>query len=145
MANSNAELMRKWFRTCPLLERTNKFRVDYLGEVVDEYAIFVAQDNIKYHENVLGEAVMDELQEVNYTFASKRYFGSDDSQNIENLDFFQGVSDWIYAQNLARNFPDMVNGRIISMMPTVTSSITQATDDSARYQINIKVTYKRYQ
>ena len=85
---NNTEQIRAWFRTCPALLATNRFRVDYLSENPTEYAIYASPSTINYHENVLGEAIPDDIQTVNFIFASKESFGADVQQTLANMGFY---------------------------------------------------------
>jgi hypothetical protein len=147
---SNTERLRAWFRTCPAISTDNRFRIDYLAEEATEYAIYAVPSALKYHENILGDEVLDDTQTQNYIFASKESYGADIQQNLANLGFYDAVVSWILEQNLARNFPewaldvpDWENVRIKSIVPTLTAYVAQAGSDAAKYQIQLKITYRR--
>lgn len=127
-----------------MLSASNRFRVDYLSESPTEYAIFAVPTSINFHENVLGESVPDDTQTINYIFASKEQFGADVEQNLANLGFYQDVVEWIIQQNSARNLPRINEGRVTSIVPTLTQYPVEPGADSARYQIQLKLTYRRY-
>lgn len=139
---NNVEHLRKWFRQCPVLSPDNHFRVDYLAEEPVEYSIFSVPSTIRYHENVLGEEVPNDIQRQDYIFATKEFWGADETQNLNNLGFYQDVQAWIFAQNAARIFPKMDNGRVLSIKPTLSQYVSAPGTDSARYQIQIEVTYR---
>ena len=140
---NNTEQLRKWFRGCPVLQPENRFGVDYLNDEATEYAIYSTPSTILYRENVLGEEVPRDVQTLNYIFASKEFYGSDVEQNLENLGFYQAVMDWILEQNSARNFPEINEGEVKSIVPTLSPYVVSADADAARYQIQIKLVYKR--
>lgn len=140
---NNAERLRDWFRTCPVLSRSSRFGVDYLAENPTEYAIYSVPSALAYHENVLGEEVLNDVQTINFIFASKESFGADVVQNLANLGFFEDVTAWILEQNAARNFPQINEGRVRSIVPTLTAYPAETGSDAAKYQIQIRVTYRR--
>lgn len=140
---NNTEQIRAWFRTCPALLATNRFRVDYLSENPTEYAIYASPSTINYHENVLGEAIPDDIQTVNFIFASKESFGADVQQNLANMGFYDEVVAWVIAQTAARNFPQIQGGVVKSIVPTLTAYPAEIGSDCAKYQIQLKMTYKR--
>lgn len=142
---TNAEHLREWFRTCPALSQKNRFRVDFLAENPTEYALYSVPTSINYHENVLGEEIPDDIQTLNYIFASKEQYGSDVQQNISNLGFYDAVVNWIMEQNALRNFPSINEGRVKSIVPTLTQYVAEAGSDNAKYQIQIRITYRRAQ
>ena len=140
---NNTEQLRNWFRGCPALASGNRFRIDYLAENPTEYAIYAVPSQIRYRENVLGEEVPAEIQTVNYIFASKESYGADVEQNLANLGFYDEVVLWILQQNNLRNFPAINEGKIKSIVPTLTAYPITIGSDAARYQIQLRITYKR--
>lgn len=140
---NNAEQLRAWFRECPALAEGSRFRVDYLAENPTEYALYAVPSQINYRENILGEEVPTDIQSVNYIFASKESYGADVEQNLANLGFYDEVVMWILAQNEKRNFPTINEGRIKSIVPTLTAYPIQIGSDAAKYQIQLKITYRR--
>ena len=140
---SNAEHLRNWFRTCPALAERNRFRVDYLAENPTEYALYAVPSQINYRENVLGEEIPASIQTINYIFASKESYGADVEQNLANLGFYDEVVEWIIEQNALRNFPQINEGRVKSIVPTLTAYPAQIGSDAAKYQIQLRMTYKR--
>lgn len=140
---NNTELLRDWFRTCPAILKTNYFRVDYLAEKATEYALYAVPSALKTHENILGEEVINDIQTQNCIFASKETYGADIQQNLKNMQFYQEVTAWILEQNAARNFPKMQDGVVKSIVPTLTPYMVQAGSNVAKYQIQLKITYRR--
>ena len=139
---NNVEQLRAWFRTCPAILDTNRFRVDYLAESPTEYAIYAVPSTISYHENVLGEEVPNSIQTINFIFASKESYGADVQQNLANMGFYDYVVAWVLEQNALRNFPEINDGVVKSIVPTLTAYPAQVGSDSAKYQIQLKMTYK---
>lgn len=93
---------------------------------------------------MLGEEVPNDIQTLNYIFASKEQYGSDTRQNIDNLSFYDTVVNWIIEQNSIRNLPKINEGRIKSIVPTLTQYVADAGSDSAKYQIQLRITYLRH-
>lgn len=140
---NNVDQLRKWFRTCPALSDQNRFRVDYLSESPTEYAIYASPSTITYHENVLGEEIPDDIQTLNFIFASKESYGADVQTNLANLGFYDAVVMWVIEQNASRNFPEINGGRVKSIVPTLTAFPVEIGSDTAKYQIQLRMTYKR--
>lgn len=139
---NNTEKLRAWLRTCPSIAQSKYFGADYMGEKATEYAVFSIPSSLKYRENILGKRVPRESQEQNFVFAAKIPYGSDVAQNLENLGFFQDVDTWVRAQNKTGNFPEWNDGTITAIEVTNTGAPIQIGTDAARYQLQIKVTYK---
>ncbi len=139
---NNIEKLRKWFRGCTALSAKSPFRVDYLSEEPVEYSLISLPSTIAYHENVLGENVPNEKQKIQFLFASNEFWGADPTQNAINFGFYQDVTRWIIEQNAACNFPEIDNGRVLSIVPTLSQYVAAPGTDSARYQIQIELLYK---
>lgn len=140
---STIEKLREWFRGCPAILQSNRFRVDYLSDKPLEYSLFSVPSNIVYKENVLGEMIPADVQIMNFVFAMKTPYGAEVKQNMLNLSFFQEVNAWIMEQNAQRNLPVINEGVVRSIVPTLTAHPSEAGSDCAIYQIQIRVTYKR--
>jgi hypothetical protein len=140
---NNAQSLREWFNTCFVLVADKPVTVDYNSGEPVEYAIYSVPSEIKYKTNVLGEEVPEDIQTLDYVFASIEEYGSVSSKNEDNLGFYQKMVDWIIEQNNAKNYPLIDGGTIKSIRPTLTGYVNSATASAARYQINIKITYRR--
>ena len=142
VADDLTEKLRIWLRGCPLIKKSNRFGVDYLSDKATGYALFAVPSQLKYHENILGEYLLDDTQVANFIFASKEPYGADIEQNLANVAFFNAVMAWIYEKNNAREFPEISTGTVTSIVPTLTGYPAQAGAGEAKYQIQIKVTYR---
>ena len=138
---NNASSMRTWLRQCPALERDRRFGADYLGDE-ESYSLDAVPTALKYRENILGEMKLREKQEQNFVFASREPYGPQAQQNLDNLALMQAVSAWIMDRNNARDFPDWEGGEVVAIVPTLTGYPIAMGSAFARYQIQIKVTYK---
>ena len=141
--SSITEALHEWFRACPVLQSGAKVGVDYLSERPTEYAIYATPTAIKTRENVLGEEIPLDEQTQNFVLASKEPFGADIEQNLRNQAFWEAVIAWIWEKNRQRDFPKIPNGAVRSVAPTLTVFMAEAGADAARYQIQLKITYRR--
>lgn len=141
--NNTMENLRQWFRTCPAISDKNRFSVDYLAEDATEYSLISVPTPLKYRENILGEEVPEKIQELEYIFTSRQAYGADVPQNLKNLAFYGQVTNWILEQNAKRNFPEIAEGKVLSIVPTLTPFAAQVGSDTAKYQIQIKLKYRR--
>jgi len=142
-SSSIAEALHEWFRACPVLQAGVKVGVDYLAENSAEYAIYTTPTTIRTRENVLGEEIPLDVQTQNFIFASKEPFGADIGQNLSNQAFYEAIVQWVWEQNAARRLPRIPNGTVKSIVPTLSAFIAEAGADVARYQIQLKLTYRR--
>lgn len=138
---NNAGVLRTWLRQCPTVERNRLFGADYLADS-ESYSLDVTPTALRYRENILGEMVLRETQEQNFVFASREPYGPEFAQNLDNLGVMQDVSAWIIEQNNARNFPDWEGGQVTAIVPTLSAYPIAMGSAFARYQMQIKVTYR---
>lgn len=139
---NNTESLREWFRTCPAISKLKRFGVDFLTENPTEYAIYAVPSTINYRRNILGQEVPRDIQTQNYIFASREPYGSDIQQNLANLGFYQEVVAWIIEQNNTRNLPKINEGVVRSIVPSLTAYPAAVGSDAAKYQIQLKLTYR---
>ena len=139
---NNTERLRTWLLQCPSMKEAAYFGADYLGENATEYAVISVPSTLQYRENILGKTVLREKQEQNFIFAAKIPYGSDVSQNLSNLGFFQDVASWVDTQNKNGNLPEWEGGTVTSVSVSNTGAPIQTGSDAARYQFQIKVNYK---
>ena len=142
MQNSNANYFRAWLRQCPAIGKKKYFGADYMGEKATQYAIMTVPSTLQYRENIIGERVLQPIQEQNFIFAATVPYGSDVRGNLSNLAFFQEVADWIREQDEAGNFPEWTNGIVKHVTVSNTGAPVQTGSDVARYQFQIRVTYR---
>ena len=138
---NNAGALRAWLRQCPTVERKRLFGADYLADN-ESYSLDATPTALKYRENILGDMVLRETQEQNFAFASRDPYGAEFQQNLDNLGVMQDVSAWIIEQNNARNFPTWEGGEVTAIVPTLTAYPISMGSAFARYQMQIKVTYR---
>ena len=136
------ERLLAWLRQCPAIAKSNYFGADYIGKNATEYALISVPSPLRYRENILGNRILLTSQQQNFIFAAKVPCGSDIDQNLENLAFFQDVASWIHTQNMAGNFPEWDGGVVSAIECTNTGAPVQTGSDSARYQFQLRVTYK---
>ena len=136
--------IRKWLKTCPAVKKANRFGVDYLGANPTEYSIFISPSPLAFKTDILGNVNFNDKQDLNFIIASREAYGADVLQNLANLGFFDEVIAWLYAQNKTKNFPTIREGNVVSIMPSLTQYLFEAGTDSGRYQIQCKLTYRRY-
>lgn len=138
---NNTEAMRAWLRRCSAVEQARAFGVDYLADE-GGYSLDAVPSALRYRENILGEMELRPSQEQNFVFASRDPYGADFQQNLENLGVMQQVAAWITERSNARDFPQWEGGEITAIMPTLTAYPMTLGSAFARYQMQIKVTYK---
>lgn len=137
------EAIRDWFRECPELHRENRFGVDYLSADPTEYAIYMQPSSLASFVDVTGDVCIKSVQELAFVFASREKHPSDVLQALANHGFYDGVIRWIIQQNKLKNFPEIADGTVISVLPSLTQYLFEAGANSGRYQISCKLKYRR--
>ena len=137
------EAIRDWFRSCPLVSSGNRFGIDNLSADPTEYAIYMSPSNLATGIDITGEVFVKSLQEQTFIFASREKHPRDVLQAMANHGFYDGVINWIIQKNKAKDFPEIPDGRVISIMPTLTQYLFEAGANSGRYQISCKMKYRR--
>ena len=138
-----ADALREWFRTCPAVQKGNRFGVDHLSADPTEYAIYMSPSPLNSYVAITGEVQIRPFQTVNFIFASREAHTSDVLQALANHGFYDAVIEWIIAQNKAKSFPIIEGGRVQSIMPSLTQYLFEAGSNTGRYQISCKLTYRR--
>lgn len=137
------DALRDWFRECPLLQKGNRFGVDYLSADPTEYAIYMSPSTLASGVDITGEVFVNPIQEQTFVFASREKHTSDVLQALANHGFYDGVINWIIQQNKVKHFPEITGGTVISVMPSLTQYLFEAGANSGRYQISCKLKYRR--
>lgn len=137
------DALRDWFRECPVISKGNRFGVDNLSADPTEYAIYMTPSALASYVDVTGEVCIRSVQEQNFIFASREKHPRDVLQALANHGFYDGVISWIIQQNKKKNFPEIADGTVISIMPSLTQYLFEAGANSGRYQISCKLKYRR--
>ncbi|MBQ8733167.1 MAG: chloramphenicol resistance protein, partial [Anaerotignum sp.] len=100
------ERVRQFLRTYPPLSN-GKLNVDFLPEDAKSYSVEAvpAQENIRSY--VDGSSVRQCL----FVVASREIFGEEVQQQLENLDFYWKLSDWLKEKTRKKELPDLGEGK----------------------------------
>ena len=137
------DAIRNWFRECPEILQGNRFGIDNLSSDPTEYAVFMNPSTLQSFVDGTGEVCLKSVQELNFVFATREKHPSDVLQALANHGFYDSVIKWIIAQNKNKNFPEIAEGTVISIMPSMTQYLFEAGANSGRYQISCKLKYRR--
>lgn len=132
------EGLSEYFSECPLL-KDGYFHVDFLGADPVEYTLEVMTCDPVVKNYVNG----DVLKRYLFAFGSREYYSADRIQNIDNIAFYEELSDWIEKQNRLEQFPEMPEGKYPEELGAVSSGyLFDESMESARYQIQIELIYR---
>lgn len=132
------EKVREYILKCPLLDELARLNVDYLGVEPVEYTID-SQPTTPVLKRYTDGGV---LKQYVFVFGSREYYGSDVLQNLENSGFFERFAEWIEEQSEKGNLPQLEgNKQAISMEVLTSGYLFSASEDNARYQIQMRLIY----
>ena len=131
--------LRDYISQCPYLYEFNKgINIDYLDNDSTTYSIeeVPCEPIIKRYING------DTKRQYDFIFASRESYGADVFQNIENSGFYEDFSNWIEEESLKGNLPSLEgNKESLEIKVSTTGYAFQTDDNSARYQIQLKLIY----
>ncbi len=132
------EKIREYFLNCPILDEYARLNIDFLGVEPTQYTIEGQPVNPVIQKYVDGGA----LKQYVFVFGSREYYGADVLQNIENSGFFERFAEWVEEQSKKGNLPELEgNKQAISMEVLTSGYLFSASEDNARYQIQMRLIY----
>ena len=142
---TTTESIRDWFLECPQIKEMMNFYADYIGTETIEASIFTEPSTLNQNVDIAGNVSYEGEQTLNFTFAISAPFGSDVKQNLANLELLQEVTEWIYEKNKAKDFPEIVEGSVMSIMPKSSAHLAEASASIAIYEMPCSLLYWRYE
>lgn len=115
----------------------NTIKIDFLGNKPSEYVI----EPIPTNPNLRPYTDGSNLKQYTFQFSSREYFDSDTLTNLENSSFYETFSDTIEQNNKNRNLPDIDGIQSIECLNIGTIQSEQ--DNTAKYSIQLRITYKK--
>lgn len=133
---SITKAIRDYLLTCPYLNQ-KKINIDYLGSDADEYSIEKISCEPVIKQYIDGSTI----RQYQFALTSIKFYDSNYSINMENNDFYELFEQWIKKQNDANNFPYIEGVYAIEVIQD--SSLETKETDTAKYQIQLRVLYRR--
>ena len=128
----------EWFTDCEIIAEGKPVKVDYLGEEAGDYSIEPVPTQTVIKKYVDGSAKCQYL----FVFASRENYSEDEDLNIENLEFYERLEEWIAEQNINCRLPKLPKNCTAQSLSILSSGYVANTDTStARYQIQCRLTY----
>ncbi|NFR85810.1 MULTISPECIES: chloramphenicol resistance protein [unclassified Clostridium] len=139
------ESIRKYIKTYPGLkefENTVKVNVDKLEKDVTVYSIDETVCNPILKKFVDGSSERQFL----FVFASREFYGQDVFQNIDNIGFYDKLSEWLEDNTRRGILPQLEDGKQALSIKAISNGYAFNTDETlARYQIQIQLKYYQKQ
>lgn len=130
--------IRTWLRGCPLIDEEERFNVNYLDASPMCFSIEETPNTPVTKTYLDGSTI----REKNWVLASTQDYSPDVLQQLANSGFWEKFSDWVEKQNKQHNFPQMTEGRIAKKVEVSTTHyLYQADTNTARYQLQMRLTY----
>ncbi len=135
------ESLRKYIKTYPGLkefEDTVKVNVDKLEKDATVYSIDETVCNPIIKPYVDGSSERQFL----FVFASREFYGQDVFQNIDNIGFYDKLSEWLEDNTRRGILPQLEEGKQALSIKAISNGYAFNTDETlARYQIQIQLKY----
>lgn len=120
-----------------IIDENYRINVDFLGESPTEFAIVPIPIDPILEKHVDGSS----LRQYQFQLISCNDYGADVIQNMANSQFYEDLYDLIESNNKKEKFPD-ING-IDSIECLNNGAILDATTNTARYSIQMRITYTK--
>jgi len=131
------ECLRNWFRGYEGL--SGRLAVDFLDDEVGTHSI----DTIPCEEVLKRYHDGSTRKQYQFAISSRCFYEQNIAQNLENLQFFEGLAAWVEKKAHARELPVMDNQRTAQKI-VVTSNAYPfiiSEDGKARYQLQMRLEY----
>lgn len=131
------ECVRAWLRSYPGL--AGRLDVDFLDDEADAYSV----DTIPCEEVLKRYMDGSVRKQFQFAVSSRRFYDQNITQNLGNLEFFEGLTRWVEGKAFARDLPEMDNNRTAQkIIVTSTAYPFVVTEDGkARYQLQMRLEY----
>lgn len=120
-----------------IIDEDYRINVDFLGENPTEFAIVPIPVDPILERHVDGSS----LRQYQFQLISCNDYGADVLQNMANSKFYEDLYDLIESNNNEGILPD-ING-IESIECLNNGAILDATTNTARYSIQMKIAYEK--
>lgn len=130
------ESIKTFLATCPLLT-DDVLNIDFLPPEATTFSVDVVPV-----QPIVKQYMSGSQRQFLFVLSTRSYYGAHIRQQLDNLGFFEDFSNWLDAQNSARNYPSMGESRVGQKLEVTTSGYVFAPDtDTARYQIQCRLSY----
>lgn len=131
------EKIRKYLIENEIVDEECRVNVDFLGENPTEFAIIPIAVNPILKKYIDGSS----LRQYQFQLISCNYYGADIMQNMANSKFYEELYDKIESNNDDGILPDIKGIESIECLNN--GAILDVTTNTARYSIQMKITYEK--
>ena len=131
------ENVRAWLRTYPGLD--GRLDVDFLDDAADTYSV----DTIPCEEVIKRYMDGSKMKQFQFAVSSRRFYDQNITQNLGNLEFFEGLTAWVEQKAQARELPEMDGNRVAQKIIVTSTAypFVVSEDGKARYQLQMRLEY----
>lgn len=129
------EKIREYLIENNIVDENCRINVDFLGENPTEFAIVPIAINPILEKYINGSS----LRQYQFQLISCNDYGADVMQNMTNSKFYEDLYDVIEQYNEKGNLPNITGVKSIKCLNN--GAILDATTNTARYAIEMKITY----
>jgi hypothetical protein len=131
------DCVREWLRTYPGLK--GRLDVDFLDDEAETYSV----DTIPCPEVVKRYRDGSCVKQFQFAVASRNVYDQNIAQNLENLQFFADLTEWVEDKARLRELPGMDGNRKAQRIEVLSTAypFVVSEDGKARYQIQLKLEY----
>lgn len=131
------ENVRAWLRTYPGLD--GRLDVDFLDDAADTYSV----DTIPCEEVIKRYMDGSTMKQFQFAVSSRRFYDQNITQNLGNLEFFEGLTAWVEQKAQARDLPEMDGNRVAQKIIVTSTAypFIVSEDGKARYQLQMRLEY----
>lgn len=147
MSKPIIECVKEYMKKCPYLNELSKINVDYLnmGDNDFEYwSLEKIEAPTILKRNVLGTKTERQCQ---FIIASRSFFNPlIDTQNIENLNLFENIEEWLLNNTKRKKLPILNDGETAISIEATSAGYLYGTNKEntiARYQMSCKLVYEK--
>lgn len=131
------EKIRKYLIENEIVDEECRVNVDFLGENPTEFAIIPIAVNPILKKYIDGSS----LRQYQFQLISCNYYGADVMQNMANSKFYEELYDKIESNNDDGILPNIKGIESIECLNN--GAILDVTTNTARYSIQMKITYEK--
>lgn len=131
--------VRNYMMECPHLDEFHKgININYLGDKVTSYTIEEVPANPVVKRYVNGDTIRQAL----FIFASRKAYGADVLQQLDNSGFYENLSRWFEIQTRDGVLPILeIRQQALKIEATTCGYAFDTEPDRARYQIQFRLEY----
>lgn len=131
------DCVREWLGTYPGLK--GRLDVDFLDDEAETYSV----DTIPCPEVVKRYRDGSCVKQFQFAVASRNVYDQNIAQNLENLQFFADLTEWVEDKARLRELPGMDGNRKAQRIEVLSTAypFVVSEDGKARYQIQLKLEY----